>query len=82
MNILMWYSLQGNPYCQGSLSGDDGKTCFCAQFCIISSEQQKIHWPCVENIESCIELQMKMKINFHIMVRGFYGIQLHGNKQF
>ncbi|CAK9276764.1 unnamed protein product [Sphagnum jensenii] len=33
------FYLQGNPYCQGSLSGDDGKTCFCAQFCIISSNK-------------------------------------------
>ncbi|KAH9530406.1 hypothetical protein CY35_U001000 [Sphagnum magellanicum] len=33
------FYLQGNPYCQGSLSGDDGKTFFCAQFCIISSNK-------------------------------------------
>ncbi|KAH9555981.1 hypothetical protein CY35_08G145600 [Sphagnum magellanicum] len=33
------FYLQGNPYCQGSLFGDDGKTCFCAQFCIISSNK-------------------------------------------
>ncbi|CAK9216804.1 unnamed protein product [Sphagnum troendelagicum] len=33
------FYLQGNPYCQGPLSGDDGKTCFCAQFCIISSNK-------------------------------------------
>jgi hypothetical protein len=36
------FYLQGNPYCQGSLSRDDGKTCFCAQFCIISSN--KSNW--------------------------------------
>ncbi|KAH9564112.1 hypothetical protein CY35_04G007200 [Sphagnum magellanicum] len=36
------FYLQGNPYCQGSLSGDDGKTCFCAQFCIIS--RNKSDW--------------------------------------
>ncbi|CAM6059884.1 unnamed protein product [Sphagnum tenellum] len=33
------FYLQGNPYCQGSLSGNDAKTCFCAQFCIISSNK-------------------------------------------
>jgi hypothetical protein len=57
-----------------------GKCVFVHNFVLYQVSNKKIHWPCVENI--CIELQMKMKINFHIMVKGFYGIQLHGNKQF
>nr|APU94841.1 leucine-rich repeat receptor-like protein kinase [Pohlia nutans] len=74
MELQLKIFLQGNPYCEGSISEDDGRRCYCEQICFISPKSKNDTWKVSGIIGTCSAILLALVILIFSLV-------LHRNKK-